>query len=389
MKLVYITSYYHWVLRNLYSSTPSLASETYSEQLNELLGLKFAWSDVWKDVLEPHGYNVDNIVFNAEHIQKAWASENGIVFSDANWRYDILSAQLKTIQPEIIFLDDYSSFSVAQIKSLKSDCPQCRLIFGWCGAPYKRIEPFSAFDFVLSNIRSIVHDLTSAGVRAFHFKHAFDSRIRPDIDRGTSNRNGITFSGSIVTSPGWHDERMNYLNQIAANLPLEVASSAFFQIGRISKGIAKVLNGFAAHGLSLPCISNQMLFGMNYHLISCLHPPLIGNEMYRFISKSTTTFNIHIGKSKGEASNMRLFEATGVGACLLTDHSQSLDELFEGDFEVVSYSSTEECLEKAKWLLDNPKRALEIGANARNKVLANHTFYNRANDLDKIIKKFV
>ena len=86
---------------------------------------------------------------------------------------------------------------------------------------------------------------------------------------------------------------------------------------------------------------------------------------------------------------MRLFEATGVGACLLTDHSQSLDELFEGDFEVVSYSSTEECLEKAKWLLDNPKRALEIGANARNKVLANHTFYNRANDLDKIIKKFV
>jgi spore maturation protein CgeB len=50
-------------------------------------------------------------------------------------------------------------------------------------------------------------------------------------------------------------------------------------------------------------------------------------------------------------------------------------ELFEDDFEVVSYSSTEECLEKAKWLLDNPKRALEIGQNARRRYIEDRRIF--------------
>lgn len=59
------------------------------------------------------------------------------------------------------------------------------------------------------------------------------------------------------------------------------------------------------------------------------------------------------------------------------------------DYEVVSYSTQEECLEKSKWLIENPKVAFQIGTNARKKTLAEHTFHNRAYDMDIIIKKYV
>ena len=86
---------------------------------------------------------------------------------------------------------------------------------------------------------------------------------------------------------------------------------------------------------------------------------------------------------------MRLFEATGVGACLLTDYSKSLENLFDPDSEVVTYASQEECLEKAQWLIENPRHALEIGQNARKRVLAEHTFHHRAIDLHQIISKYI
>ena len=44
---------------------------------------------------------------------------------------------------------------------------------------------------------------------------------------------------------------------------------------------------------------------------------------------------------------MRLFEATGSGACLVTDWKENLGELFEPDVEVVTYRSVAECVKKS------------------------------------------
>ena len=50
---------------------------------------------------------------------------------------------------------------------------------------------------------------------------------------------------------------------------------------------------------------------------------------------------------------MRLFEATGAGACLITDRKVNLPAMFEPDVEVVTYSSVEECSEKVRYLLES------------------------------------
>ena len=108
--------------------------------------------------------------------------------------------------------------------------------------------------------------------------------------------------------------------------------------------------------------------------------------MYQLLRDSTVTLNSHIDVSTHSASNMRLFEATGVGGCLLTDVKTNLSQLFELDAEIVAYDSFEECSEKIRWLLDNPQKRNSIAEAAQKRVLKSHTFAYRAVQLDEIIR---
>ncbi len=85
---------------------------------------------------------------------------------------------------------------------------------------------------------------------------------------------------------------------------------------------------------------------------------------------------------------MRLFEATGVGTCLLTDWKENLNTLFEPDVEVASYRNSRECIEKVKFLLQNEKERLAIAEAGQRRTLQDHTIYKRAEQLDDIIKGY-
>jgi spore maturation protein CgeB len=83
---------------------------------------------------------------------------------------------------------------------------------------------------------------------------------------------------------------------------------------------------------------------------------------------------------------MRLYEATGVGSCLLTDWKSNLGELFEDGVEVVSYKSADECIEKVDYLLANEDARRAIATAGQRRTLRDHSFDNRAVQLDRIIQ---
>jgi spore maturation protein CgeB len=83
---------------------------------------------------------------------------------------------------------------------------------------------------------------------------------------------------------------------------------------------------------------------------------------------------------------MRLFEATGVGTCLVTDWKENLSELFSLDSEVVTYKSVQECIEKIQWLLKNSDRRKEIASAGQRRTLQDHTYANRVNELDSLFR---
>ena len=117
-----------------------------------------------------------------------------------------------------------------------------------------------------------------------------------------------------------------------------------------------------------------------------LKPALFGMDMYRKLQNSFLTLNSHIGEVGGQAGNCRLFEATGVGTCLVTDVRSNLSDFFESDEEVVTYESPEECWEKIKFLLNNPAARDEIAARGQSRTLREHTFSERAKSVVEIIE---
>jgi spore maturation protein CgeB len=115
-------------------------------------------------------------------------------------------------------------------------------------------------------------------------------------------------------------------------------------------------------------------------------PSAFGRAMYQSIRDSKLTLNTHIDAAKDNASNMRMFEATGVGTCMLTERQSDLADIFEPDREVVTYASHEECVEKAVWLLGHDKEREAIGLAGQKRVMKDHRWDQRAAWLDGQIK---
>jgi spore maturation protein CgeB len=97
--------------------------------------------------------------------------------------------------------------------------------------------------------------------------------------------------------------------------------------------------------------------------------------------------NMHVGVAGDYAGNMRIFEVTGVGSCLLTDNKKNIGELFETDKEILVYNSTEDCLEKIKWLSDHEEERKKIADEGHWKTLKYHTVENRCKQIHEIISK--
>jgi spore maturation protein CgeB len=79
----------------------------------------------------------------------------------------------------------------------------------------------------------------------------------------------------------------------------------------------------------------------------------------------------------------RVFEAAGAGACILSDAWEGLDHFLEPGAEVIVCASGAEVIE-ALTALDRAS-AVEIGARARERVLAEHTYAHRARQLEAVL----
>jgi spore maturation protein CgeB len=121
-------------------------------------------------------------------------------------------------------------------------------------------------------------------------------------------------------------------------------------------------------------------------LLSKTLPPLFGIDMYELLQKSKIVLNYHIGIAGNYAGNMRMFEVTGMGSCLLTDNKNNINDLFSPGKEVVVYDNYEDCIAKIKWLLENEVERQEIARAGREKTLKYHTVENRCGSIIEIIQ---
>jgi spore maturation protein CgeB len=409
LRLLKITNFYPGYLSRFYEERHGLARQPYAEQFSALMADCFSWADFWAVALRRLGYEADEVVANVEPMQKRWAAEHGVEYNESDWQLEIAVAQVKAFAPDILFSANHAAFGAAFLRRLKSECPSIRLVVGWCGAPFDDPLVFREHDVVLSCVPELVEHFLQEGHRCYHVNHAFEPRVLERINLDTEPDVDFSFIGSVVKRDRYHVRREKLLLELVrkTDLQLWAGVSRMRARERYSVG-ARQLAYDAAHGArilglpesllrSVPVVGKAAQWKARPALPQELapeiarraNPPLYGVRMYQKLRDSRVVLNTHIDISTTSASNMRLFEVTGVRSCLLTDWKENITDLFEPDSEVVTYRSAEECVEKVSYLLSHERERRAIAEAGQRRTLRDHTIPQRAAQLDEIIRAVV
>lgn len=395
MRLAIVKFAYPKYLRQWYTARPDERLRTYAEQKADLDHDAFWWGGSWSGVLPAHGVEASEFVMNAEPLQRAWAREHGVALGAVGWMAEVLRRQIAAARPDALFIQSFRALSPELLAAIRAENTGLRAIVGWVGAPHVEPEMLDACDHVLSCIPEVVDSLREAGRSSSHMNHAFDPAVLDRVDRRGDKDIAFSFAGAVA-NPDEHLPRAKLIYEVAARTPLEVFADVprtpLRHVGGLvaAKGVYAVGAGLRRAGvpsatlLTIPVVRRTAswptppVYKRSPAPRGRLHPPVYGLRMFDTLRRSRVALNAHSAISPLSISNLRTFEATGIGTCLLTDWRPNVGDLFAPDVEVVTYRSAAECIERATWLLDHPADAERIAAAGQRRALAEHTFAHRA-----------
>ncbi len=400
-RFVRITDYYGEFLKSYYDNNPNCSQLNYQEEYEGIVGQSIEIVSSYGKYLREIGVDAIDIISNADSLQKKWVKEHGIneeLSSD-----EIVFEQIKYYQPEIVWIDTTRLLTKEWIVHLKSQVKSLKLVVGHICAPYNATlaKAFHELDIIFTCSPCTVEELQQQGIKQVELVyHSFNHSI---LDKITSQENNFSpsnfvFTGSLLTGYGLHGTRIEYLEKIInSNIDMTLygnlePNNRIFLKQMFSKSV-KLLNHINLNFIvnSIPTLNKHKLHAeanikfYSKKLEASVMPPVFGMNMYRVLAKSNLCFNIHGDIAKQCAGNLRLFEATGVGTCLVTDYKDNMKDLFDLETEVVTYKSVDECIDKVKWLTANPLEMKKIAEAGQRRTLKDHTVEKRVKKVNEIL----
>lgn len=367
IRIIKASSLYPAYLASFVAAHPGMEPLTSTERAGVLGQDFFAGAGVWKDALEALGdFEVWEIALNAGFVQQAWAAERKIPYGAESWVQDIFLAQCREYRPDVLFALGFDVLTPDFLRRIKQDLPGLRVV-SYEGIALAAPRRFSATDLMLSCAEFILEPYRAAGLRCALLPHGFDRRILACIEQRPA-RYPATFIGSLVLGPNNHQARLRWLDQVARACPVEL----FLQMDSTARLAASRLKQALKERAAAPLRAAREEVPAVYRLNLGNHGGVFGLRMFQALSDSGLTLNRHIDAAGNHAANMRLFEATGAGVCLLTDWKPNLGEIFEIDREVIAYRSTEECVDKLRFLLAHPAECQAVGRAGQQRTLRDY-----------------
>jgi spore maturation protein CgeB len=376
---------------------PDILSKSFAEQYEHFIydscDTVSSISKSFRDI----GVDAHEIFTNVKGLQNQWAVENNCSKSGP----ELVLEQLKKFQPDVVWLDDTKLIDAKWIAAARETVRSIKIITAEICAPYtaENLRHLRAIDFLVTCTPCLKREFEQAGIATHLVYHAFDPQILNKISHDNHYPSvDLLFTGSLYTGGGFHKTRIEYLEKfLRADLPVQIFGHVDSNAKILSKMTAYyAINSLRAFGAKkfvkhIPYLKNYESFGdtpvqfYSRKLTSSIFNPVYGLEQFKLLSKARICFNIHGEVAGGCAGNLRLFEATGIGTCLVTDWKENLGDLFEPEKEVVTYKSREECIDKISWLLKNPAEVAKISAAGQARTQRDHTFHQRAILIDEII----
>ena len=429
--------HYHDSIKSIFKSNSNFSSLSYDEQLHALYENSVMYSDSFSRNIGMLGNESREIYYDSEILQKKWAEHEGFRYDEDSWAPQILMAQIQRYKPDVIYFQgtemnkaNLSGFSgISDLNNLatilKEWFPFIRLISMFVGFPCSK-ERLSGVDILFAGSPAIVRYLEDMDFKSTLLYHGFDDAILRKLNDEGNKDYSFSFVGSSGYTFGlthqtrywtlmelilrtdlmlWLDERPRSNHKLGPQRNQSWKSrSRSAIVKKIKNYDSKQLRSIALKNYlpaKLRNIAKEALVKVQHNTkVDPLLPPiplrklfphrcndaLYGLDMYRALRRSKLTFNIHTDVTGNSVANMRLFEATGIGTCLLTDTRENMSDLFEVDKEVVTYSSVDEAVEKVNYLLEHEDVRKEIALAGQRRTLNDHTIFNRCEEINEVIQ---
>jgi spore maturation protein CgeB len=373
VRVAIVDTYYPAFVRSFYARHPGLEGEPYERQLTALLEESFGTSDAYSFHLRALGHDAIDLIVDCEPLQLRWARERGMhrierhALGRVPGRFGPLARrrllrsiardQIDAFAPDVVFCHNLSFFSRPQLDALRADS---RLVVGQIASPLPEPEQLRGFDLVLTSFPHFVGRLEALGVDSEYFRLAVDPRVLDRLRaRGvdpapTAERPvDVAFVGGV--SPTVHAAGTRLLEEVCSRVPVDIW-------------------GYGVEALPPDSAIRRRYRGEAW-----------GLDMYRALASSKIALNRHIDVAEGHANNMRLYEATALGAAMLTDRGSNLDELFTPGSEVLTYTSATDLVEHVEHLRRHPEERMALAEAGQRRTLSEHSFAARMTELAELL----
>ncbi len=345
-RCVFLNTYYPGFLEAHYSKALDLHSRSYQAQKDSLQTEYFGDSNFYSHALIQSGWEAHDLIVNCASLQQAWALEKNI----AGQGLEIAVEQIKEIAPDVIYLQDLNLATSAFISAIR---PLTKLIVGQIASKVPSQIDLKQFDILFSSFPHFVNEFRKMGISAYYQPLAFDPRVIQEHMQ-TKRTHDVTFVGSISAD---HSRRMEFLEQLQG-------------------AVAFKCWGYQMSPLTPDSRMYRQYCGEAW-----------GKEMFALLQDSFITLNYHVDVAENYANNMRLFEATGCGALLITDYKENLQDLFDVGREVVAYRSIEEGAELIRFYLHHQDEAKRVAQAGQARTLRDHTYSIRMAQTAEILDR--
>lgn len=348
-RCVFLNTYYPAFVDAFYRSNPSVAGFSYADQLTALYQTLFGDSDFYSHGLRAAGWDAADLILNCSSLQQAWARENSFHGS----LEEIAVEQVRRAKPDAVYLQDMHSASRDFIAAIR---PHTRLIVGQIASLASPRIPFDHYDMIFSSFPHYVELFRRYGMTAYYQPLAFDPRIIAVIP---------------ALPYGMRPVECSFVGGIS---PLHAGANELFD--HLARHVPIRFWGYGAHSLPEDSPVREKHQGEAW-----------GKEMLYLLAASRVTINRHVDAAEQYANNMRLFEATGSGALLITDYKYNLGDLFDIGEEVVAYRSPDECAALVSYYLAHPEEAARIARAGQARTLKEHSYQARMAQTAEILER--
>jgi glycosyltransferase involved in cell wall biosynthesis len=371
VRIAIVDTLYAAFVAQHYGERAGLDAAPYADQHAALMARSFGTSDAYSVNLLALGHDAVDLLVNVEPLQRAWAREHGVrparmpsprrparvrARLDGGLRR-VARTQIAVHDAEVVYCQDLSFFTRADLDALRAEG---RLVVGQIASAPPDEERLRGFDLILTSFPHYVERFRALGVGSEYFAIGFDERVLDrlrrtgvDPDPYAPHRDAAVFVGGV--DPHVHGAGVERWERLLADVPFAVYGYGGEQLAPSSR------------------------------LRAAWRGEAWGLDMYAALARAGTALNRHIGAAEGYANNMRLFEATGVGALLITESAPNLPELFEPGTEVVTYADEGELAAQLRHYLAHPDERQAIAAAGQRRTLADHTYATRMAQLADIL----